>query len=77
MWTLHHHIPLVNLSLPRRLPDLDGDGGDDLAASAAVTLPSGVSDDKNHRRNNLVLIASGTGEVIGRPYRYGINGIYI
>ena len=54
LWTLHHHIPLVNLSLPRRLPDLDGDGVQELLSAAAVTLPSGVSDSRAHSRTNLV-----------------------
>jgi hypothetical protein len=56
LWTLHHHIPLVNLSLPRRLPDLDGDGVDELLSSCAVTLPSGVSDSRMHVRTNLVRV---------------------
>ena len=44
MWYLLYHIPLVNVSLPRRLPDLDGDGVLDLVAACAVTLPSEVND---------------------------------
>jgi hypothetical protein len=34
----------VNVSLPRKLPDLDGDGVNDLVAACAVTLPSEVND---------------------------------
>lgn len=44
LWYLLYHIPLVNVSLPRRLPDLDGDGTYDLVAACAVTLPSEVND---------------------------------
>lgn len=68
IWSLHHHIPLVNLSLPRRLPDLDGDGISELVATCAVTLPSGVSDRKSHIRTNIVLISGVDGAVIGRPF---------
>ena len=34
-------MPLVNISLPRRLPDLDGDGMFEMVAACAVTFPSG------------------------------------
>ncbi len=68
LWTLHHHIPLTNLSLPRRLPDLDGDGADDLLSAGAVVLPSGVGDRRSHSRTNLVLVSGRTGAVVGRPY---------
>ena len=68
LWTLHHHIPLTNLSMPRRLPDLDGDGADDLLSACAVVLPSGVGDRRVHPRTDLVLISGRTGRVVGRPY---------
>ena len=68
LWRMHHHIPLVNISLPRVLPDLDGDLIPDLVASCAVTLPSGVRDDHLHIRNNFILISGRTGKVQGRPY---------
>ncbi len=66
LWQLHHHIPLVNLSLPRRLPDVDGDGVADLLSTCAVTLPGAVNDHRTHRRNNLVLVSGRSGAVIGR-----------
>ncbi len=59
----------MNLSLPRRLPDLDGDGVDELLCAGAVTLPSGVSDSREHPRTNLVLVSGLKGDVIGRPHR--------
>lgn len=68
LWRLHHHIPLVNISLPRVLPDLDGDLIPDLVSACAVTLPSGVRDDHVHIRNNFILISGKTGKVQGRPY---------
>ena len=68
IWKLHHHIPLVNFSLPRVLPDLDGDLVPDLVAACAVTLPSGVYDDHLHVRNNFILVSGKTGKVLGRPY---------
>ena len=68
LWTLHFHMPLVNFSLPRRLPDLNGDGVTELVAAAAVTLPSGVNDNRIHVRNNLVLVSGADGVVMGRPY---------
>lgn len=68
LWTLHHHIPLANLSLPRKLPDLDGDSVSELVSACAVTLPSGLRDDHVHIRTNFVLLSGKTGEVIGRPY---------
>ena len=61
LWTLHFHMPLVNFSLPRRLPDLNGDGVTELVAAAAVTLPSGVNDNRIHVRNNLVLVSGADG----------------
>ncbi len=58
LWTLHHHIPLTNLSLPRRLPDLDGDGAPDLVSACAVVLPSGIGDRAHpHPRTDLVSAA--------------------
>ena len=39
-----------------------------MVAACAVTLPSGVSDDHIHIRNNFILISGKTGEVQGRPY---------
>ena len=68
LWHLHHHIPLVNISLPRLLPDLDGDSVPDLVSACAVTLPSGVNDDHQHIRNNFILISGKNGKVRGRPY---------
>ncbi|TRY69355.1 hypothetical protein TCAL_11022 [Tigriopus californicus] len=68
LWFLHHHIPLVNLSLPRFLPDLNDDGIPELLSSCAVTLPSGISDHREHVRTNLVIISGQDGTVIGRPY---------
>ena len=68
LWRMHHHIPLVNISLPRVLPDLDADLIPDLVAACAVTLPSGVRDDHVHIRNNFILISGKTGKVQGRPY---------
>jgi hypothetical protein len=44
LWYLLYHIPLVNVSQPRKLPDLDGDGVLELLAACAVTLPSEVND---------------------------------
>lgn len=68
LWFLHHHIPLVNLSLPRFLPDLNNDGIPELLSSCAVTLPSGISDHRDHVRTNLVIISGKNGKVIGRSY---------
>ena len=50
LWNVEYHIPLVNFSLPRRLPDLDGDGVGELVAAVAVTLPSEVTDGRHHPR---------------------------
>ena len=61
-------MPLVNFSLPRRLPDLDRDGTNELLSAVAVTLPSGISDHRTHVRTNLVVVSGGTGGVLGRPY---------
>ena len=36
-------MPLVNISLPRLLPDLDGDGMSEMIAACAVTFPSEVA----------------------------------
>lgn len=66
---MHHHIPLVNLSLPRVVPDANGDGILDILALCAVTLPSGVSDHHIHVRTNLVMVSGSDGTVLGRPYR--------
>ncbi|XP_040571328.1 uncharacterized protein [Lepeophtheirus salmonis] len=68
LWYTRHHIPLTNLSLPRKLPDLNNDGIPELLSAAAVTLPSGVKDHRQHVRNNLVLLSGKTGKVLGRPY---------
>lgn len=59
----------MNLSLPRRIPDLDGDGVDELLCACAVTLPSGVSDSRTHVRTNLVIVSGLKGDVIERPHR--------
>ena len=61
-------MPLVNFSLPRRLPDLDGDGVADLVSAVAVTLPSEITDDRPHVRTNFVLISGRQGTLIGRPW---------
>lgn len=68
LWYLEHHIPLVNVSLPRRLPDLDGDGVSELVAACAVTFPSEISDDHIHIRTNFILLSGRHGKVMGRPY---------
>ena len=59
----------MNFSLPRRLPDLDGDGVSELVSAVAVTLPSGVTDDRPHVRTNFVLVSGRQGTLIGRPWR--------
>ena len=58
----------MNLSLPRRLIDLNGDGVAELVTTGAVTLPSGIRDGKSHHRRNLILISGKDGTVMGRPY---------
>ncbi len=70
LWILRHHIPLTNLSLPRALPDLDGDGVSELVSACAVVLPSGVADGSAHPhpRTDLVLVSGASGRVLGRPY---------
>ena len=40
---MRYHMPLVNISLPRLLPDLDGDGMSEMIAACAVTFPSEVA----------------------------------
>jgi len=69
LWNVEYHIPLVNFSLPRRLPDLDGDGVGELVAAVAVTLPSEVTDGRHHPRTNFVLISGRQGRLIGRPWQ--------
>ena len=65
---MHYHIPLVNISLPRRLPDLDGDGVSELVSACAVTFPSEMSDNHVHIRTNFILISGREGRLMGRPY---------
>ena len=61
-------MPLVNISLPRLLPDLDGDGVSELIASCAVTFPSEMTDNHVHVRTNFILISGRFGRLMGRPY---------
>ncbi len=68
IWALRYHMPLVNISLPRRLPDLDGDGTFELIAACAVTFPSEMTDNHVHVRTNFILISGRTGQLLGRPY---------
>jgi hypothetical protein len=49
-----YHMPLVNISLPRRLPDLDGDGVSEMVSACAVTFPSEMSDNHVHIRTYMV-----------------------
>lgn len=59
----------MNFSLPRRLPDLNGDAIPELVSSCAVTLPSEINDvHHRHVRTNFVLVSGGSGDVIGNPY---------
>ena len=68
IWLLRYHMPLVNISLPRQLPDLDGDQVSELVASCAVTFPSEIGDNHLHPRTNFILISGGKGRLLGRPY---------
>lgn len=61
-------MPLVNISLPRRLPDLDGDGVSEMVSACAVTFPSEMSDNHVHIRTNFILVSGRNGRVMGRPY---------
>ena len=68
IWHLRYHMPLVNISLPRQLPDLDGDHVSELVASCAVTFPSEMGDNHLHPRTNFILMSGGRGRLLGRPY---------
>ena len=68
IWNLRYHMPLVNISLPRQLPDLDGDNVSELVSSCAVTFPSEIGDNHVHLRTNFILISGGKGRLLGRPY---------
>ena len=65
---MRYHMPLVNISLPRKLPDLDGDRISELVAACAVTFPSEMTDNRVHVRTNFILISGQHGKVMGRPY---------
>ena len=65
---MRYHMPLVNISLPRKLPDLDGDRISELVAACAVTFPSEMTDNRVHVRTNFILISGHHGKVMGRPY---------
>ena len=65
---MRYHMPLVNISLPRRLPDLDGDGMSELVCACAVTFPSEMTDNHVHIRTNFILISGRSGRLLGRPY---------
>ena len=68
IWNLQYHMPLVNISLPRQLPDLDGDRISELVAACAVTFPSEMTDNHVHVRTNFILISGRHGRLLGRPY---------
>ena len=68
LWYMRYHMPLVNISLPRKLPDLDGDRISELVAACAVTFPSEMTDNRVHVRTNFILISGHHGKVMGRPY---------
>ena len=68
IWYMRYHMPLVNISLPRRLPDLDGDGMSELVSACAVTFPSEMTDNHVHIRTNFILISGRSGRLLGRPY---------
>ena len=64
---MHYHWPIVNISLPRKLPDLDGDQTSELVAACAVTLPSEMTDNHIHIRTSFILISGKLGKVMGQP----------
>ena len=64
---MHYHWPIVNISLPRKLPDLDGDQTSELVAACAVTLPSEMTDNHIHIRTSFILISGKKGKVMGQP----------
>ena len=68
LWYMQYHMPLVNISLPRKLPDLDGDRISELVAACAVTFPSEMTDNRVHIRTNFILISGKKGKIMGRPY---------
>lgn len=65
---MRYHMPLTNISLPRQLPDLDGDRISELVAACAVTFPSEMTDNHVHVRTNFILISGRHGTLMGRPY---------